>query len=287
MAPLTEFAAAKVNLSLQIKGRRPDGYHEVVSVTAFADIGDSLTLQPGEGLGLTIIGPFAQALTADNLILDAARAFLGARSEASAGAFRLNKALPVAAGLGGGSADAAAALRLLMRANDIVLAEDEATELCVRLGADVRICLDSVATIMWGIGEKRLPLSPLPRVPAVLVNPGMPLSTKAVYGALAAPALETAVQVPEAVGPFADVDALVACLEPLSNDLEAPAIHLEPVIGDVQRVLAAAPGICLVRLSGSGPTVFGLFRSEEEARSAAAGIARDHPDWWVRAAMLS
>lgn len=287
MAPLTELAAAKVNLTLQILGRRPDGYHEIKSLTAFADLGDQLSLEPCDDLRLHVDGENAGALTTENLVLKAARSFIALRPEARAGTFRLHKSLPVAAGLGGGSADAAAAVRLLMRANNMALEAEEATRLCLGIGADVRVCLDSRAAIMWGVGEKQVALPKLPPVPAVLVNPVVPLSTPAVFGALSAGNVSGAIGEPEPVGPFEDAEALAAFVTPRANDLEAAAKRLEPAIDKVQAELSRASGVLLVRLSGSGPTAFGLFKEQHEARAAAAQIAAAHPNWWVRATVLS
>lgn len=287
MAPLTELAAAKVNLTLQVLGRRPDGYHEINSLTAFADLGDQLSLEPGDELRLDVVGENAGALTADNLVLKAARSFIQLRPEARAGTFRLHKSLPVAAGLGGGSADAAAAVRLLLRSNNIALDAEEATSLCLGIGADVRVCLNSQAAIMWGAGEKQVAVPPLPQVPAVLVNPAVPLSTPAVFNALSAGNVADDIGQPEPVGPFDDVEELVVFAKPLDNDLESAAKRLEPAIGNVQDELLVTSGVLLVRLSGSGPTVFGLFSQQHEATAAAAQIASANPDWWVRSTVLS
>ncbi len=287
MARLTELAAAKVNLTLQVLGRRPDGYHEIASLTAFADLGDHLSLVPGDELRLDVVGESASALTTDNLVLKAARAFIELRPEERAGAFSLQKSLPVAAGLGGGSADAAAAIRLLMRANNIVLDAEEATSLCLDIGADVRVCLGSRAAIMWGIGEKQIALPMLPLTPAVLVNPAVPLSTPAVFRALSAGNVADEIDEPEPVGPFADAEALATFLKPRANDLEIAAKKLEPAIEKAQNALRETSGVLLVRLSGSGPTVFGLFKEGNEASVAAAQIAEAHPQWWVRATALS
>lgn len=287
MAPLTELAAAKVNLTLQVLGRRPDGYHEIRSLTAFADLGDQLSLVPGDDLRLHVDGANADALTTENLILKAARSFIAFRPEARAGTFRLHKSLPVAAGLGGGSADAAAAVRLLMRANNIALEAEEATRLCLGIGADVRVCLDSRAAIMWGVGEKQVALPQLPSISAVLVNPAVLLSTPAVFRALSADKMPDSIGEPDPIGPFKDAEALAAFVTPLTNDLEAAAKRLEPAIEKVQAELRCASGVLLVRLSGSGPTAFGLFSQQDEADAAAAQIAAKYPQWWVRSTVLS
>lgn len=287
MAQLTELAAAKINLTLQVLGRRSDGYHEIQSLTAFADLGDQISLESGDGLRLDVVGENAGALTADNLVLKAARSFMQFRPETRAGTFRLHKSLPVAAGLGGGSADAAAAVRLLMRSNNIALDAEETTNLCLGVGADVRVCLDSRAAIMWGVGEKQVAVPPLPQVPAVLVNPAVPLSTPAVFNALSAANVPAGFDEPKPVGPFEDVEELAAFAKPVANDLECAAKRLEPAINNVQDELLGTSGVLLVRLSGSGPTVFGLFSQQHEATAAAAQIASAHPEWWVRSTVLS
>ena len=199
------------------------------------------------------------------------------------GTFRLHKALPVAAGLGGGSADAAAAIRLLMRADDAMLSPPDLQKLCVGIGADTRVCIDQRATLMWGIGEKLVAVPSLPQLAAVLVNPGVPLSTGAVFKALAADEVPASVAEPPPIGSFADAKALVAYLRDVPNDLQATAEVLEPTILDARSVLDAMTGVLLTRLSGSGPTMFGLFVDQAHAESAALRISENNPDWWVRA----
>lgn len=286
MTPLSERAAAKVNLSLRILGRRPDGYHELQSLTAFADVGDELTLTPGDALDLAIDGPFGAELAGDNLILDAARVYAEMRPGGATGTFRLHKLLPIAAGLGGGSADAAAAIRLLMRADGASLPPADMQELCAGIGADVRVCIEQHATLMWGIGEKLIAVPPLPPLAAVLVNPGVPLSTRAVFEALAIGDAPGHIAKPEPIGTFADATALAAYLHDVPNDLQTTAETLEPSIVLARSTLEAAAGNLLTRLSGSGPTVFGLFADREHADRAASRISDDHPDWWVKPTVL-
>jgi 4-diphosphocytidyl-2-C-methyl-D-erythritol kinase len=286
-ASLAEFAAAKVNLTLEIKGRRADGYHELESLVMFADFGDRLHLRPGGSLSVTVDGPFAAALgDGDNLVERAAKAYAAAFGGEAGGAFHLVKTLPVAAGLGGGSADAAAALRLLMRCYGAP--EDLAALLPVarEIGADVPCCLYSQAAFMTGIGERLHRLDALPPIPALLINPLQPLATRDVFRELGAAPLA------EADGPltaphFKTVADLLHYARGRRNDLEPPALRLLPVIADVLAALTAAPGALLCRLSGSGPTCFALFAEMGEAEAAAAVIAGGHPQWWVQPVRLS
>ncbi|MGI9384350.1 MAG: 4-(cytidine 5'-diphospho)-2-C-methyl-D-erythritol kinase [Methyloligellaceae bacterium] len=288
MAPLTELAAAKINLTLEILGRRPDGYHELVSLVAFARAGDRLSLTPGEAFGLDVEGPFGADLGADNLVERAVRRAQDYHPALRAGAFRLEKMLPMAAGLGGGSADAAAALRLLAAANPEGAGAVDFRPISAELGADVTVCLEQRAALMWGIGERVAPVARLPETFVVLVNPGVPLATAEVYAALDAPPLdgEMVDAAPGLPGPFPDLDALLAFLQSSRNDLEAPALRLAPEITEARDLLAEAEGCRLVRLSGSGATWFGVFATQAEAERAAERIARDRPGWWVVASSL-
>ena len=290
---LNETARAKVNLTLRVLGRRVDGYHDLESVVAFADCSDRLTLAPGKDLGLATGGPRAQECgeTADNLVLKASR-LLGERvANLATGVFQLDKHLPVAAGIGGGSADAAAALRLLAKANGIELGDPRLLEAARLSGADVPVCVRSEACVMTGVGESLQPLS-LPVMPAVLVNPRMPVATKDVFAALGLRNGELHVGVsdmieaivwPDAGAPMGD---WLRMLSDGTNDLEAPAIRIQPVIGEVLAALHAT-GAKLSRMSGSGATCFAIFDSDADARKAAQTILRDHPQWWVHAGTLS
>jgi 4-diphosphocytidyl-2-C-methyl-D-erythritol kinase len=282
---LTEFAPAKVNLTLHVLGRRSDGYHEIESLVTFADVGDRLTFVAGDSLALEVVGPTAGVAGADsdNLVLKAARA-LAARIEGlRLGAFRLDKQLPVAAGLGGGSSDAAAALRLLARANRL-LPDDERVGAAARAtGADVPVCLDPHPRVMRGIGELlSKPLS-LPKLPAVLVNPRVAVPTKDVFAALAAPALSTSAGADDVISDATDFESVVSALSGRRNDLEVPALRLAPVIAAVLAALRASSGCRLARMSGSGATCFSLFSSASAAQAAARDIAAANPGWWVRA----
>jgi 4-diphosphocytidyl-2-C-methyl-D-erythritol kinase len=271
-----EFAPAKINLHLHVVGRRADGYHLLDSLVVFAGVGDRLTVSPADRLTLSVTGPFAAGLEAeaDNLVLRAARA-LGAQEGVEAtGALVLEKNLPIASGIGGGSADAAAALRLLSRFWGVNVAD--AGQRAGGLGADVPVCLAGMPARMSGIGEVLVPAPKLPNVGIVLINPGVAVSTPAVFRARAG-AFSDPAQFPD--GGWSDAGSLVATLRANRNDLEQPARSLAPAIGDVLDMLAATPGCLLARMSGSGATCFGLFDDPETARVAAGTIV--HDGWWV------
>lgn len=294
MPALVEEGRAKVNLSLRVVGRRADGYHDLESVVAFADCADRLTLEPGSELRLATTGPLAAACgeTSDNLVFKAAKLLADAVPNLKLGAFALDKVLPVAAGIGGGSADAAAALRLLARLNNLSLDDPRLQEVALATGADVPVCLFSRACDMTGVGEQLLPLA-LPSMPCVMVNPRVSVATKDVFKELglrngellvgATDVLEAPAW-PEQGGSIAD---WVDVLETVANDLEAPALRIEPVIGDVLEALRSSAGVKLARMSGSGATCFAIYGAAAEAHAAAENIRRDHPGWWVHAGTLS
>ncbi len=268
--------------------RRDDGYHEIESLVAFADFGDRLSFSRGGNLTLTVHGPSAAAAGEgdDNLVLKAARALAARRPGIVLGAFDLEKLLPVAAGLGGGSADAAAALRLIADANGVAR-DDPALYAAARAtGADVPVCLDPGPRIMRGIGEVlSAPLS-LPPLPAVLVNPGVALATKAVFAAWQAALAVPAALDLAAIAKLTSRDEFLSLLATQANDLEAPAIVLRPVIADVLNALRGLPGCGLVRMSGSGATCFALFATGDAAREAAKNLRAKFPNWWVQAGVL-
>jgi 4-diphosphocytidyl-2-C-methyl-D-erythritol kinase len=293
MPALIEDGRAKVNLTLRVLGRRVDGYHDLESVVAFADCADRLTLKAGSDLILTATGPRAKECgeTADNLVIKAAR-LLGERvAGLKVGEFTLDKQLPVAAGIGGGSADAAAALRLLARANTIEIDDIRVIAAAELTGADVPVCLSSRACVMTGVGETLLPLN-LPKMPCLLVNPRVPVATSDVFAALGLRSGEMRVGAadvvqasawPESGASFEDwLDTLAAG----SNDLEAPAMRIQPMIGEVLSALRATAGVRLARMSGSGATCFAIFDNDEAAQRAAQSIQLDHPLWWVYAGTL-
>jgi 4-diphosphocytidyl-2-C-methyl-D-erythritol kinase len=286
MAPAAgaEKAPAKINLTLRVLGRRADGYHDIESLAAFAGVGDALTFTPGGDLALTVGGPTAAAAgdVADNLVLTAAHALAERVAGLRLGRFTLSKRLPVAAGLGGGSADAAAALRLLARANGLAPHDPRLMQAARATGADVPVCLDPRARLMRGIGDILSDPLDLPRLFALLVNPGVAVATADVFAALAAPPAGQS-------GPAALPEGGAALLAEIAggrNDLEAPAIELEPAIADALAVLRKLPGCRLARMSGSGATCFGLFDSSRAASAAARTLRVAYPAWWVRATVL-
>lgn len=291
---LVEDARAKVNLTLRVVGRRVDGYHDLESVVAFADCADRLTLLPGGELQLTTSGPLASACgdLDDNLVLKAARLLAERVTGLKSGIFTLHKELPVAAGIGGGSADAAAALRLLARANSLAIDDARVTEVARLTGADVPVCVPSQPCVMTGVGEKLLPLA-LPKLPCVLVNPRVAVATKDVFSALGLRSGELLVGFADVIRAMvwpeagASLEEWVEAFADSSNDLEEPAMRIQPVIGDVISALNATNGAWLARMSGSGATCFAIYENTAEAGRAAEKIRQDHPEWWAHAGTLS
>ena len=287
---LIDRAPAKINLTLHVLGRRADGYHQLESLVAFSRSGDTLALEPGPELGLTVDGPGAEAAGpgADNLVLKAARA-LAARVEGlQAGTFALTKRLPVAAGIGGGSSDAAAALRLLARLNGLAPEDDRVMDAARATGADVPVCVGATARMMRGIGETLGEPLRLPPLPALIVNPAQPLETRAVFArmGLAADGRMGAGAHPDVDG-ARDARAVQEILKRGRNDMEDAACVLAPVIGAVLSILSAAPGCRLARMSGSGATCYGLFADCRAAGRARTTILRAHPNWWVKRCILN
>ena len=286
--PITEIARAKVNLTLEVLGKRPDGYHELCSLVAFADFGDTLTLQPAERWSLATAGPTSSAIAGGNIVDRAAIAVAAAWPNAKTGAALLEKILPVFAGVGGGSADAAACLRALKRLNADTLgaAEIDWRALARSLGADVPVCLGSGLSLMQGTGERVQMLRQRHALCAVLINPRAAVSTASVFADLAAPPLQQDAATIQFQEPATLADLL--CLVQVGrNDLEASAMRVAPIIGDVLKILAATPGCQLARMSGSGSTCFGLYETATAAEAAASEIAANRPEWWVRGTILS
>ncbi len=289
---LVESAPAKVNLTLRVLGRRADGYHDIESLVAFADVGDRLSLTPGGALTLTVAGPGAAqtGAEADNLVVKAANALAARVPGLRAGAFRLEKNLPVAAGLGGGSADAAAALRLLARANKLPPDDPRLHDTGRATSADVPVCLDPRPRVMRGIGEMLSAPLPLPRLHALLVNPGVAVPTKLVFSGWRPSA--NPLRASKSAADFAaspkiqNEEQLLDWLASEANDLEAPAIALEPAIADVLASLRAAAGCRLARMSGSGATCFALFASAGDSASAGKNLRAKFPDWWISETVL-
>jgi 4-diphosphocytidyl-2-C-methyl-D-erythritol kinase len=284
-ASLSDLARAKVNLFLHVRGRRPDGRHTLESLAVFPETGDLLTAERCPIRTLALDGPFAAELGAgaDNLVIRAVEALAAATEQAAGVALTLDKRLPVASGIGGGSADAAATLRLLLRLWGRTPDAGTLGRIALSLGADVPVCLASAPALMGGIGERLEPAPAFPGFWMVLANPLRALSTTAVFGAL-----ERRDNPPGPAAPagFARFDALVGWLARQRNDLEAPARRLMPEIGAVLAALGRAPGVRLARMSGSGATCFGLCADQDAALAAAAALRGDHPGWWIAPARV-
>jgi len=278
-------APAKLNLYLHVTGKRDDGYHLLDSLAAFAGVHDTLVVEEALDLSLTITGPFGDGLVADesNLVFRAARrlqeisgAFVGAR-------ITLIKRLPIASGIGGGSADAAATIRALVKLWGLHPGQHDLSGLALDLGADVPVCLFGQAAFMGGVGEQLEPAGQLPEIPMVLVNPGVDVSTPAVFKARTADFSKPArfSESPETAGQLIDMLG-----DGRSNGLMAPALALEPVIGETLTALKATPGCLFARMSGSGATCFGFFDQTSEAEAAARDLQVADPGWWAVATHL-
>ena len=282
---LTAFAPAKVNLYLHLIGRRPDGYHLLDSLITFADIGDRITAEPATTLSLEITGPEATGLAnlgQDNLVLRAARLLADHTGAARGATLLLEKNLPVAAGIGGGSSDAAAVLRLLAALWQLSIGEEALGRLGARLGADLPVCLYGRAAWVSGIGERIEPAPDLPETGILLANPRKELPSDAVFAARTGPFYEA--------GRFApmpsDAAGLARALMARRNDLTDAAIGLVPEITAVLGRLAGLPGALLARMSGSGATCFALFSDRSAAHEARAALAAAEPQWWCAAGGL-
>ncbi len=278
MVMVEEFAPAKINLDLCITGRRPDGFHELDSLVVFTEFGDRLTMTPDDRLTLVASGPFAAALGAasDNLVHRAAALLAAQVGRSPTVRITLEKRIPVAAGIGGGSADAAATLRGLNSLWDLGLQPPALAQLAVELGADLPVCLTSRPTWMRGIGERCDVIPELPELPLLLVNHGQPLATAAVFGALGSIGERRLRPGP----PPIERPALLAWLRDRTNDLELPAKQLLPQIDLVLATLRAQPGCELARMSGSGATCFAVFDGAPSLAQAARAIERQRPEWW-------
>ena len=271
---LRELAPAKVNLTLRVVSRRADFYHELESLVAFAELADVVTFDPDAPPDIEVTGPFAVATgpAGENLVLEAARLMRLER-----GRFTLEKNIPVAAGLGGGSADAAAALRLIARHRSTDTDNPRIRDAARQCGADVPVCLVPKARIMRGIGDVLSPPIAIPPLPVLLVNPNVELATRDVFGALQ--------EADRSGGPIVEVpgerDGLVAWLAERSNDLTRAATARVPAIREMLDLLAALPGCQLARMSGSGATCFGVFGSPDQVRLAAKRLQSQRPEWWL------
>lgn len=288
---LSAFAPAKVNLFLHVGAPDAEGYHPISSLMVFADVGDRVAIQPSDAPGFETSGPFGAAIPsdADNLVVRAARAF-HARLGGPIPPYRLilDKHLPIAAGLGGGSSDAGAALKLLRDALAPALSDEDLEPLAASLGADGAACLRATALLAEGRGEILSPAPELPELHAVLVNPGVPSPTGAVYRAYDAAVHPEGAALPFLPASLETAEEIAGWLAVATrNDLQAPAVALEPRIGEALDVLSAEPESLLVRMSGSGATCFALCAGDIEAETLAERLAVLRPDWWVRRCRLS
>jgi 4-diphosphocytidyl-2-C-methyl-D-erythritol kinase len=273
-------APAKINLWLKVVGRRPDGYHLLESLVAFTDLADEIEARPADGLTLAVEGPMAPALAGepDNLVLKAARLLGDRAAVAPRAALRLSKRIPVAAGLGGGSADAAAALKALVELWRVALPVEELFDLAARLGADVPMCLAGRTALVSGVGERLAPAPPLPPCALLLVNPGIALPTAEVFAARRGD-----FSPPLSAPSWTDLAGFVAALAARGNDLTDAAISLRPAIGEVLGFLRRTDGARHVAMSGSGATCFALYETAESAQRAAARVPSG---WWHHAGKL-
>ena len=278
---IVDAAPAKINLYLHVTGKRTDGYHLLDSLVVLADVGDQITATPSDILTLDYTGPFAKVLppAKSNLVLHAAERLKDAFDVSAGAALKLNKALPVASGIGGGSADAAATLRALCALWDLDVLHPKVAYLALSLGADVPVCLQGQSAIMRGIGEDIRPIDHLPTLNLILINPGVEVSTPAVFKARTS-TFSNSVKMP---GTFSDASAFYTFLKTTQNDLEPPAIGLQPIIGDILEALRSFPGVALARMSGSGATCFGIAENADTAHAGALALSASHPAWWVQA----
>jgi len=279
------FAPAKINLFLHVGEKRGDGFHDLESLVVFVDIGDTLAFSPSQELTLTLEGAFARGLEAegDNLVFRAARALAKHAGRSASAAIRLTKQLPVASGIGGGSADAAAALRGLTRLWALDLSWTELRAVAETIGSDVPVCVESKASWMEGRGERVIPATALPQMPMLLVNPGIAVSTADVFRTLTTRHGTGAIN---RSLPLSSPPALIAFLKKTSNDLQTPARQIAPVIDVVLGELSRMPGVEMWRMSGSGATCFALFDDQSSAEMAQVALSHTHPDWWVRATRI-
>lgn len=272
---IVEHAPAKINLFLHVGARRADGFHPLQSLAVFTEMGDELALAPASELSLAINGPFAQGLDGegDNLVLRAARAL-----SSEGAALTLTKNLPVASGIGGGSSDAAAALRGLRRLLSVDVPDARLREIAATLGSDIPVCLDARSSFMEGRGEILRAVGAMPRISMLLVNPKVAVPTKDVFAMLAD---RSGTELALPLDGFRDTADLLRFLETTRNDLEAPARKLQPVIGEVLDAIAALPGALFTRMSGSGATCFGIFADDGCCQRAAEILWDTAPGWWI------
>ncbi|NKB48136.1 MAG: 4-(cytidine 5'-diphospho)-2-C-methyl-D-erythritol kinase [Alphaproteobacteria bacterium] len=286
---MSEAAPAKINLYLHITGRRPDGLHVLDSLVVFAEIGDGVTVAPSADISLSRSGAMVAGLppVEGDLVFRAAHRLAELTKTPGGAAIHVEKNLPVASGIGGGSADAAATIRSLLRLWSVDLTPDLQAALAEELGADISVCLRSRPSLMAGVGEQLSSPGALPPLYAILANPGVSVSTAEVFAAFAAAAVASPANPPASEPWSNDPSAFIDQLAARRNDLTSAALSLCPAIGDVLASLEAQPECRLARMSGSGATCFGLFATPALAQAAADRLQRDHPNWWVAATALN
>lgn len=286
MTLFAEPARAKINLTLKVLGRRADGFHELESLVAFAAVCDDLTLDTPASISVESVGTFASSIAGENLVRVTLDRLARASPEMQLGAVRLVKNLPVAAGIGGGSADAAAVLRAVRRANPEI--QFDWTSFAAMLGADVPVCFLNAPALMRGIGERLEPIGALPPLYAVLSNPMLSVpadKTARVFRALAAPELrKTNRDASHQI--FASRDHLLALMIATGNGLAQAAVHVVPEIAVVLAALGQCAGTEYAAMSGGGPTCFAIFTDQSTANAAAAALSATHPEWWVVSTLL-
>jgi len=290
MPAITEVARAKINLTLKVRGRRPDGYHELESLVVFAtDLGDVVRLVPGEETGCIVRGPFAASIEGDNLVETALLRLAERAPQLRLGEVTLEKCLPVAAGIGGGSADAAALLRAVRFANGSLSASVDWAGIAASLGADVSVCFLNRPALVTGMGERVEPVLELPRLHAALVNPLTPVplgKSRRVFARLDVAPAPATLERAKPPGPFPHAPALVAYMAAEGNDLMAAALEVEPAIAQVRAALLATRDCKFAGLSGAGPTCYGIFATPEAAAAAREALRAAHPRWWIAATTL-
>lgn len=290
MSVFRQFAAAKLNLTLAVLGRRADGYHELESLVAFADIGDEVTLETGRPAEVATVGPFAASIAGANLVAVTLQRIAQMSPAARLGRVTLEKRLPVAAGIGGGSADAAAVIRAVRAANPELAADADWPALALGVGADVPVCLASAAAWMRGVGEQVEPIEGgLPRLDVVIVNPCVAVpadKTAAVFRGLGAPALSASGPGRSRAGRLGTREDVLELMRAIGNDLTESARAVVPAVGEVLARIGGVEGVAYAGLSGGGPTCFGVLATRAQAEAAARVIQSAKPGWWVVAATL-
>lgn len=283
----SELAKAKINLTLEVVGKRSDGYHELNSLVAFASCGDHLTFEKQDKQDLIISGPFAFGLEGENLILKAADFITSAYPDIQSGIFSLDKRLPVASGIGGGSADAAAAIRLLSAQIPGGLEGLDYAEIARELGADIPVCIEQKPVMMTGIGDILKPVGGLVPLYAVLVNPGVPVSTGEIFRRLNASEIREDESSQAVIPAFSTFEDVLDYMTNHGNDLQVVAEDIEPAVVEVIKVIQEQEGCRISRMSGSGATCFGIFEKHTQAQKAVSEISTSYERWWVESCIIS